>query len=345
VAFLTGIVEGFYGREWTWEARRGYAQFLQETGLNSYLYCPKADSFLRRQWWQPWPPETLQELRRMAAEYRQRNLNWGVGLSPYALYQDYSGTARKRLRNKLRRIDDLGGNLLAILFDDMPGDCPDLALRQIEILADVHNWSSCEHLLVCPTYYSFDPQLQRHFGAMPENYWSDLGNGLPAEVHIMWTGNEVCSTEIGAVDIVSISKQLARKPVLWDNYPVNDGERASNFLHLKPLPGREPGLAQQIAGHFCNPMNQAQLSRYPLAGLAQLYGGATAMPENYFSPPLCAQLRADHHCFEEVGLLGMELEEREQLATVYDKLGDSAATEIAEWLRGAYHFDPGCLTD
>jgi len=142
-----------------------------------------------------------------------------------------------------------------------------------------------------------------------------------------------------------IGEQLARKPVLWDNYPVNDGERASRFLHLTPLPGREPGLAQAIAGHFCNPMNQAQLSRYPLSGLAQLHGGASAVAEDFFSLELCRQLRADQALFEESGLDQIEPAARERLASVYAKISDPAALEIADWLRGGYRFDPACLTN
>ena len=199
-------------------------------------------------------------------------------------------------------------------------------------------------MLVCPTYYSFDPQLQHYFGAMPENYWSELGTGMATELQIMWAGNEVCSATIGAADITAISGQLGRKPVLWDNYPVNDGERASNFLHLTPLPGREAGLAEHLAGHFCNPMNQAYLSRYPLAGLAQLYGGASARAEDFFSPALCRHLRADQPRFERLGLTKIAQAEREQLASVYAKLGEAAAAEIADWLRGGYRFDPACLT-
>ena len=344
MAFLTGVVEGFYGREWSWQARASYAQFLQQTGLNSYLYCPKGDNHLRKQWWQPWPEATEQHLRALATEYRDRRLNWGVGLSPYALYQDYSAASRQRLRDKLQRIDDLGGNLLAVLFDDMPGDCPDLASRQAEIVADVRNWSSCEYLLVCPTYYSFDPQLQQFFGTMPENYWNQLGEELPAAAQVMWTGNEVCSSSIRVADIERIGRHLKRKPVLWDNYPVNDGARASNFLHLTPLPQRDSHLGDAIGGHFCNPMNQAQLSRYPLAGLAQLYGGAIALAENFYTPELCRRLLLDQSRFEELGLAGLSAAEREQLAAEYAKLGDPAAAEIADWLRGGYRFDPACLT-
>jgi hypothetical protein len=348
VAFLSGIVEGFYGREWSWAARLSYAEFLQQTGLNSYIYCPKADAFLRKQWWQTWPKATETQLRAQALAYRQRGLNWGVGLSPYALYQDYSGAARTRLREKLKRIEDLGGNLLAILFDDMPGDCPDLAARQCEILADVQHWSRCEHRLVCPTYYSFDPQLQRYFGPMPEDYWPDLGRGLAAEWQIMWTGNEVCSASINAADISTIRELVGRRPVLWDNYPVNDGEKASNFLNLAPLHGRDADLARQINGHFCNPMNQAQLSRYPLTGLARLYGDASARADAYFSARFWRQLQDDQPRFEELGLQGMTAPERERLALIYQDIasdcGDAAALEIADWLQGGYRFDPACLT-
>ena len=157
--FLSGIVEGFYGRQWSWQARFDYAARLSQWGLNSYLYCPKGDPYLRRQWWLPWPEEALQRLQSLARHYGDAGLNFGVGLSPYALYQQYGAAERERLQEKLARINDLGGNMLALLFDDMPGDCPDLAQRQAEIVADVCHWSSAEWLMVCPTYYSYDPQL------------------------------------------------------------------------------------------------------------------------------------------------------------------------------------------
>jgi hypothetical protein len=285
-----------------------------------------------------------QELGACAVAYRRRGLNWGVGLSPFALYRDYSDRARGRLRDKLGQISDLGGNLLAILFDDMPGDCPDLAARQGEIIADVERWCDSEFLLTCPTYYSFDPLLERHFGTMPENYWSELCRDMPPRVQVLWTGNQVCSASISTDDIRAISAKLGRKPALWDNYPVNDGERGSNFLHLTPLPGRQPELREELTAHFCNPMNQPLLSRYPLAGLAQLYGGRTAAAGDFFSPALCRQLQLDQQKFEVGGLSAMSASERRETAEVYERITDPAAAEIADWLRGGYRFDPACLT-
>ena len=215
--FLSGIVEGFYGREWSWEDRRLVADFLRQQQLNSYLYCPKADSHLRESWQTDWSPAVSRELSSLASHYRSQDLNWGVGLSPYALYQDYSATQRLRLRDKVGRIDDLGGNLLAVLFDDMPGDCPDLARRQAEIVQDIQLWSGAERLLVCPTYYSFDPVLEKHFGNRPVNYWTDLGRQLPPGVGIFWTGNCVCSDTISVGDIEPICSEFGRKVLLWTN--------------------------------------------------------------------------------------------------------------------------------
>jgi hypothetical protein len=342
--FHCGVIEGFYGRQWDWSTRRHYAELLSSTGLNAYVYCPKGDPYLRKRWQDSWPVDEQRELAQLARVYRDEGLSWGVGLSPYALYRDYSNTARRRLRDKVLRLDDLGGNLLALLFDDMPGDVADLASRQAEIVRDVLEWTCAESLIVCPTYYSHDPVLEQYFGARPERYWEQLGEELPGEIQVFWTGNQVCSEGVTAADIDPIANLLGRRPVLWDNYPVNDGARASRFLHLKPLPHRAPGLQDALSGHLCNPMNQGLLSRYPLLGLARLYGTAKSTPADYFAPDFIARLETDAPLFEELGLDGIDLKEQQKLIAAYAKFSDPAAAEVVEWLKGGYAFDPACLT-
>lgn len=341
---LRGVVEGFYGREWSWAARRSYAAFLAARGLNAYLYCPKGDPFLRKRWREPWPKETQRALTELAADFRGRDLSWGVGLSPYALYENYDATARKALQRRIGQVDALGGNILAVLFDDMPGDCVDLAARQGDIVADIRAWSRAEHLIVCPTYYSTDPVLELHFGTRPRSYWRDLGESLPADIDIFWTGNRVCSESIRPQDLQDISSQLQRAPVLWDNYPVNDGAAACKYLHLTPLPNRPPALAAAVRGHFCNPMNQAELSKYPLAGLAVLYGAEDIGLADLYPADLVALLERDRDLFEERGLDAIESERGAALADEYQRIDHPAAREVAQWLRGEYAFDPACLT-
>ena len=347
--FLSGVIEGFYGRPWCVDTRLAYADYLAQMGLNTYLYCPKADPWLRRRWQEAWPAQQWRQLVQLAERCRAAGIHWGVGLSPFELYRDYGAVQRGQLRAKLECIAQLRAPLLAILFDDMPGDLDALAARQAEIVADVCHWLPQVRVLVCPTYYSFVPVLERFFGPRPREYWPQLGRDLPESVDVFWTGNAVCSQSVAASDIAAIRDLLGRTVVLWDNYPVNDGATRSNFLYLEPLSRRDPELRAQLGGHLCNPMNQALLSLPALAGLATLYG-RKACSDRWFDDvlgaPTWAQLQVDRELFQRVGLSALEdAGRRGQLARVYARLPGAAAREVAGWLAGEYTFDPQCLTD
>jgi hypothetical protein len=345
---LAGIVEGYYGRTWSAQTRLDYATYLSRAGLNACLYCPKADPYLRKHWQRDWPSQEWAQLSSLAATYRAASLSWGVGLSPFALYRQYGNHEREQLRRKIGRLSELDAPLLAVLFDDMPGDLDALATRQAEIVADVVDWLPGVRILVCPTYYSHDPVLEQHFGRMPAHYWPDLGANMPPAVDIFWTGNKVCSDTIAAADIAAICAELGRPVVLWDNYPVNDGAVRSNFLYCSELAGREALAPELVAGHFCNPMNQALLSLPALTGLARLYRRGPdddGWLEEVMGSATWAQLQRDQEAFARLGLSGLGAARRDELAAVYRKLPGPAAHEVAAWLAGDYTFDPACLTD
>ena len=344
--FLTGVIEGFYGREWSLGDRLAYAGFLPLLGLNSYIYCPKGDPFLRKRWFEHWPAEAWGNLKLLSGRYRDSGLHFGIGLSPFALYRRYGGAERRQLHDKICRLLELDVSLLALLFDDMPGEVPDLAERQAEIVADVEQWAPHQRLLMCPTYYSRDPVLEQHFGKMPSDYWSRLGALLPVAVDVFWTGEQVCSEAINRGDLKPIRELLERRLTLWDNYPVNDGAARSKHLYLEPLSRRDPDIRDQLAGHFCNPMNQAYLSLPALRGLAQLYGQNPApdLEADIMGDRLWAQLRRDSDRFQGRGLSGLDGDLRQELTRLYASLPGPAAGEVADWLRGEYTFDPACLT-
>lgn len=347
-AFLTGILEGFYGRPWSFETRLAYADYLAQAGLNTCLYCPKSDPYLRKQWQCDWPDAHWRELRRLSAGYRDREIYWGVGLSPFALYRDYGPAQRELLRRKIDQLAELEAPLLAVLFDDMPGDLDALASRQAEIVADVVAWLPATRVLVCPTYYSFDPVLEKFFGSMPVDYWPCLGRELPSCVDIFWTGNQVCSETISLADIERIYDQLKRPLLLWDNYPVNDGALRSNFLYLDRLSGREVLPRELLTGHLCNSMNQGVLSLPALTGLADLYqcgGQDREWLVRAIGPRTWRQLQEDRQAFQELGRSGMGEGRCREIANRYSSLPGSAAQEIVGWLLGEYQFDPACLTD
>jgi hypothetical protein len=48
-------------------------------------------------------------------------------------------------------------------------------------------------------------------------------------------------------------EKIGRHPFLWDNYPVNDGQRMSRHLHIRGFTGRSPEIWRHIAAHGINP--------------------------------------------------------------------------------------------
>ncbi|MEO5580764.1 MAG: beta-N-acetylglucosaminidase domain-containing protein, partial [Gemmatimonadaceae bacterium] len=147
-----GIIEGFYGKPWTWEERAATVSFLAPHGYSFYLYAPKSDPYLRRRWAEPHPDHVTDELAKFAAHCRDLGLRFGIGLSPYELYAAFDDAARRALFRKLAFFDALEVEYLAILFDDMRGDSPDLAERQVEIVHWIRDKVGSTRLIVCPTY-------------------------------------------------------------------------------------------------------------------------------------------------------------------------------------------------
>jgi hypothetical protein len=235
----------------------------------------------------------------------------------------------------------------------MPGAIADLAARQCEIVSDILAVCEARRVLVCPTYYSFDPLLEKVFGAMPEGYLETLGAGLAKHVDVLWTGAQVLSADFSRADIDAVVARLGRAPVLWDNYPVNDGQRISRFLHLLPVRGRPWQLAQWTRGHLANPMNQAFLSQVPLASLAWNYRlrdgydadrfWREALPD-LLGAPLAALLQRDVELLQRQGLDAISAAERERMANDYRRIDHPAAVELVDWLGEGYRFDPECLT-
>lgn len=337
-----GIVEGFFGRPWSWQERQDNVSFLAPRGYRFYLYAPKADPYLRRRWQEPHPAAERAALAALRDHCRGQGVRFGIGLTPFELHlrDDW----RAPLAARLETLAGLGADELAILFDDMRGDVPRLAERQAAIVAFAAERSGAGRILCCPSYYSDDPILDRAFGQRPEHYLEDLGRLLDPAVEIFWTGEEVCAREFSVGNLDRVAGQIGRKPLLWDNYPVNDGERMSRHLHLRAFTGRPAAIADHISGHAINPASQPVLSRIPALTLAEsyaqgdayAYGGAFARAAGaVLGEGLAAQVMRDLLALEDRGLdrLG---ERRDRLRETYAGFDHPAAREIVAWLDGAW---------
>src|SRR5579859_2299870 len=117
-----GIIEGYYGRPWSWVTRQDQVRFLADHGYGFYIYAPKADLFLRERWREDHPADMTQQLRALAYVCADIGVRFGVGLSPFEIYRDFSADAQAALTRKLAFLDEIGVDYLGILFDDMRGD-------------------------------------------------------------------------------------------------------------------------------------------------------------------------------------------------------------------------------
>ncbi len=342
---ITGVIEGFYGRQWSWQNRADYALFLAENGFNSYIYAPKGDSWLRKQWRQLWPADVLSSLSTLRAKYRRHKIRFGIGFSPYELYLDFTQQSRILLDAKLAQIEHLQPDIFCILFDDMRGDLPQLADTQLRITDYIASRTSASHIVVCPTYYSDDPVLDQVFGRRPANYLQQLSAGLDKSWDLFWTGDKVCSQGYEDDYLDDVAERLGRKPLIWDNYPVNDGRLTSDYLHLAPP--RQRAILPRVSGLLANPMNQPTLSTLPLQGLAKALFTAHDKPlsvSRMISLECEKKLMQYASRFQYEGLKGIDQVARDNIINAFKGLEEPAAVELRQWMMGRYAFDPACLT-
>jgi hypothetical protein len=346
VSVALGIVEGYYGRPWSWRSRQETIAHLAGYGFGFYIYAPKADPFLRKRWREDHPSEMMESMRRLAARCGELDVRFGVGLSPYELYLDFDNEARAALTRKLAGFDALGARQLAILFDDMRGDIPHLAETQTQIVQWITEHSGAECFAVCPTYYSDDPALDRFFGARPPDYLETLGSGLDPRIDVFWTGEEVCSLQYSKGHLDRVAGTLRRKPLLWDNYPVNDGPVMSQRLHLRGFTGRPAANGERLAGHAINPALQPILSRIPALTLAASYskgdayeyGAAFAWAAvEVLGVELAGRVTQHLSLFQDRGLDGLG-ELAPGLRDTYARIDHPGAREIVAWLDGDFRF-------
>jgi hypothetical protein len=338
-----GVIEGYFGRPWDMAARKAVITRLKPYGYGFFHYAPKADAFLRRRWREPYPDAGALDLAALAAHARANGVRFGVGLSPFELHLDLNGAAREAFRAKVRALTAIGLDDLAILFDDMRGDIPELAARQAEIVDLALAETTATRVFACPSYYSDDAVLDTVFGARPSGYLEEFGRRIDPSVAIYWTGPEVCTLEFSPGHLARVGEALRRKPVLWDNYPVNDGPRMSQFLHLRGFTGRPATIAPHVAAHAVNPALQPFLTLLPAATLAASYrDGAdydymrafAAAAHDLAGPEMAALLCRDffalHLSRERLGDAAVRLKGR------FGPLPHPMAQEIVRWIDGGY---------
>jgi hyaluronoglucosaminidase len=344
-----GVVEGFFGPTWSHESRLSFAGFLQKYGGNFYIYAPKRDAHLRKDWRQHWDQKFLSQLTQLRDAFQNKNLKFGVALSPFGLGSKISDDDWKLLAQKLQILASMKIDYLGLFFDDMPATS-DLLKVQTEVVNLALQYFP-RGLIFCPSYYTYDPILDKVFGKRPAGYMEGLKD-LPTEVEICWTGPKVISDEISQMHLQEVMDLLGRKPFIWENLYANDGPRNCKFLKLRYFNGRDSSLLSMTNGLSFNLMNQPHLSQLLyLSSLLVMQKNLSAEEaftqacRELYSAGLAQHLITRRQTYLESGLDKMTEEEKQSCLQELALYSEPAALEITMWLQGEYLVGPECLTD
>lgn len=347
-----GIIEGFYGRPYSAASRAFLSGFMASGGFDFYLYAPKNDTRLRKNWRSALAGTDFADLKEFCTRLHDLGLRAGVGISPLGLDSSDSKDLDFFIKGCAALSEQLHCDLFAVLFDDIKNEHADLGLQQRLTICRLREAlpSSIQTMLFCPSYYSPDPVLDKVFGPRPPHYLEELTANLPAGLSMFWTGSKVVPGDIRPEDLSPEGLQNGVPLSLWDNYPVNDSKRLCDKLFTAPFPGRR-NLGGKVLMHACNPMTEPILSCLALCSLPLIYAGATDTQISKrrlevldlitggrgarFEPYLKLLQQGREH---------LSRAEAAALTELCRRCGTPAAQELQDFLDGKYAFDPACLT-
>lgn len=264
---MRGLVEGFYGTPWTWQQRLSVVPRLAELGFNAYLYGPKDDEFVCLNWRRPYNQPALDRLSGFREVCGRAGIDLICMLAPCFTMVFTSASDFNALMTKYAQLYELGFRRFVLLFDDVPEELHnehdraqygsilaahiDLALRVYESLKKM---DSNAELIVCPTEY---------WGDGSRGYLAPFGQAMPEDVQILYTGYTICAHSLTLENAQHFRNLTGKKPLYWDNYPVNDANMTREF-HIAPIINRDKNLFLYAKGLLVNPMEYMEASMLSL---------------------------------------------------------------------------------
>ena len=273
---IRGVVEGFYGRPWTWDERLDSVRLMAALGMNTYLYAPKDDPLHRETWRDPYPAMAMARFGELLEIGRDHGVDVYYTISPGLSMDPAAAADFSDLTAKLVPFLGLGYRHFGLLLDDIKAPKSASTGRLHSALANrLHDWLKKRdaRLMFVGTVYAGTAET---LAPNRLSYVKALA-AIHDDVEIMWTGEGVFDADMSPAHIRGIGELLGRKPLIWDNYPVNDFYFGSQRLFLGPVTGRGKALPQVVSGVLSNPMTHEVSSRPALMS----YGDYFADPANY----------------------------------------------------------------
>ncbi len=262
-----GYIEGFYGSPWSFENRKMMIALTSFYGMNTYCYAPKDDPYHRDKWDEIYPEKELSQLSVLSEICKEKFVDFYYCIAPGLSIKYTSESDFDKLSCKVKQLYSVGIRNFGLLLDDIHGFTyeedinaysDDIANAHIDLCNRFYDYiksidSACK-LTVCPLQY---------YGKGDEYYISKLGKGLAGEIKLFWTGSNICSKELTVREAIIFENSTNRKPLYWDNFPVNDAEM-QNEMHIGYINGRENDLYKYSRGIISNTMEYCLSSRIPL---------------------------------------------------------------------------------
>jgi hyaluronoglucosaminidase len=280
---IRGIVEGFYGTPWTHDQRLDAIRFIGERGMNTFVYAPKDDAMMRRDWGTPYSSDDLERIGALVDACGDAGVDFVYCISPGLSIRYSSDADVARLIAKLEAVRALGVRRFGLLLDDIPArlqhdddvaafaSLPEAQSRLANRVAEAlrKDGEPCS-LIVCPTIY---------WGTGEEPDIVELAQLLHDDIDLFWTGRTICSPWIDTEEAERFARATGRRPVYWDNYPVND-VAMGHELHVGPYRGRAADLDRAALGVIANGMDRYESSKIAFATIADyLWAPGTYDPE------------------------------------------------------------------
>ncbi len=234
------------------------ADFMAANALNFLTYAPKNDPLHRDRWREPYLPDEVERFGRFARRCDRLGIEFAVGVSP--LRFDYrSDRDFDLLWDKLAVFAAAGIRSFGLLMDDMPAVEPAPQVELVNTIWERLREIGADRLTFTPTEYC---------GSGCSPYLEALGQGLHPDVDVFWTGPAICSPAIPVEHARTVAATLRRRPLIWDNYPVNDLEMCHD-PHLQPLTSRDPELFTAVKGVVWAGGTGAELPKVALGTCAE----------------------------------------------------------------------------
>ena len=311
--------------------------FLKSSNYKFYIYAPKSDPYLRKKWELDHPKQWHDNLLNLSHHCSELGIDFGIGLSPFEVHFDYTDQKKDLFIKKIKKINEYKPKILGLFFDDMKSS-ESLAKVQIE-LVNLADEVFEGRVVFCPTFYSFDPILDKVFGNRPENYLEEISKGINNNVEIMWTGPKVISPEITEQHLNEVTSLLRRRPFIWDNFYANDGPKQCKFLKLINSQGRTSKML--ASGWAINPMNQSYLSELVL----EQFVNSNNSIEDIILKRCDSDSKIIIECLNKFNFEGFDkIEDKNNLINELSS-DNPYCLQIKQWLEGEFIVDNDCLTD